>query len=272
MSRGQGQPSRGRRRGAVFPVRITEDERAALALLQQAGGPRALGPWLLWRALDGVPLPRRGCLSLPRRGSTPPARYCPGAGVLPDQEQRAIDEVLPELEPRPVGQRLILDLCAGSGAWSEPYRQAGYPVERVTLPAGDVRIYVPPPEVWGVLAAPPCQEFSGAKRGPRDFIAGMACVNACLRIVLQVRPRWWALENPANGGHLTKFLGPPRDLWEPADFGDAWTKRTAVWGDFAIPRRGPFVQPQGSAMDRPTAAARALTPPGFARAFFEANP
>lgn len=54
--------------------------------------------------------------------------------------------------------------------------------------------------------------------------------------------------------------------------GAAWTKRTALWGDFALPERGPFVRPLGSAMDRRTAAARAVTPPGFARAFFEANP
>ena len=165
---------------------------------------------------------------------------------------------------------MILDLCAGSGAWSEPYREAGYSVIRVTLPEGDVRTFVPPADVWGVLAAPPCTEFSRAKRAPRDEIAGMETVNACLRVIFMARPRWWALENPA--GHLSKYLGRPRDCFEPSEFGDPWTKRTAIWGDFEIPKRGPFVQPQGSAMDRPTAAERAITPPGFAHAFFESNP
>jgi hypothetical protein len=163
-----------------------------------------------------------------------------------------------------------LDLCAGSGAWSEPYAAAGYEVIRVTLP-DDVRTFATQADVWGVLAAPPCTEFSLAKNGqPRDFVAGMECVNACMRIVLQARPRWWALENPV--GYLGRFLGTPRDTFEPCDFGDPWTKRTALWGDFALPVRGPFVAPTGSAMDRSTAAARAVTPPGFARAFFEANP
>ena len=49
-------------------------------------------------------------------------------------------------------------------------------------------------------------------------------------------------------------------------------KATALWGEFTLPKRGPFVEPVGSAMDRPTAEERAITPDGFARAFFEANP
>jgi hypothetical protein len=165
----------------------------------------------------------------------------------------------------------VLDLCAGSGSWSQPYADAGYDVRRVTLPELDVRTYVPPEDVWGIVAAPPCNEFSLAKNGaPRNFAAGMECVNACLRIIFMARPHWWALENPT--GLLSKFLGPPADVWEPFDFGDPWTKRTAIWGDYQLPRRGPFVPPRGSAMDRSTAAERAVTPPGFARAFFEANP
>jgi hypothetical protein len=161
-------------------------------------------------------------------------------------------------------------------------------VRRVSLPEDDVRTFRPPNEtVWGILAAPPCDQFSLARNGhpykERDFVRGMACVNACLRIIQQCAPRWWALENPA--GLLSKFLGTPRDVFEPCDFGDPWTKRTAIWGDFRIPKRGPFVQPVGGGPlcalcdpeSRKTtwcsrADHRAVTPPGFARAFFEANP
>jgi len=145
---------------------------------------------------------------------------------------------------------------------------------RVTLPKHDVRTFVQKGHVWGVLAAPPCTEFSLVRNGatkPRDFVEGMACVNACLRIVLQTRPRWWALENPV--GKLSMWLGTPRDVFEPCDFGDPWTKRTAIWGDFALPRRGPFVRPiAGKLRLAQTPADRAVTPEGFARAFFEANP
>ena len=35
-------------------------------------------------------------------------------------------------------QRIILDLCGGSGSWARPYKQAGYDVRLITLPTYDV--------------------------------------------------------------------------------------------------------------------------------------
>lgn len=260
-----GQPSKGRRRGDVFSVRVTADERAELECWQkQGGGPRSLGRWLVWRALS-----IRGRAFDSWKGTTRSSGYYPSSGST------GAARVVP-----PPAERVILDLCAGTGAWSEPYFRAGYDVRCVELEVSaasfpyDVRTYVPPPNVWGVLAAPPCTEFSIARNGhpdlERDFVEGMACVNACMRIILQCKPRWWALENPT--GKLGEFLGTPRDVFEPCDFGDPWTKRTALWGDFVLPVRGPFVEPTSSAMDRASARERARTPPGFARAFFDANP
>ncbi len=140
--------------------------------------------------------------------------------------------------------------------------------------------------VWGVLSAPPCDQFSLARNGhpdsPRDLLRGLEVVSACLRVVAVSRPRWWALENPV--GLLSRFLGVAADVWEPCDFGDPWTKRTAIWGSYTLPRRGPFVPPLGGGPlclecdpGRKTswcsnAAHRARTPPGFAAAFFRANP
>lgn len=270
--------ARGGRRGSVFSVRMTDEERVRLELLRRrVGGPRAMGPWLLWSAMRCA-------------GSTSPA----GSGaVLPGPDADAIDGVLPaRARSRPRDGitraregRIILDLCGGSGAWSDPYRRAGYDVRIVTLPDCDVRTFEPPSDpVHGILAAPPCTEFSLAKNGQdRDIERGLEVVSACLRIVIACRPKWWALENPV--GLLGHYLGTPRDVFEPCDFGDPWTKRTAIWGNFEIPERGPFVKPLGGGplcsicdpkRKRLTwcgnAAHRAITPPGFARAFFEANP
>ena len=59
-----------------------------------------------------------------------------------------------------VKRPIILDLCGGSGSWSKPYVEAGYDVRLVTLPEHNVLTYQPPEDVHGVLAAPPCTEFS----------------------------------------------------------------------------------------------------------------
>lgn len=185
--------------------------------------------------------------------------------------------------------RIILDLCGGTGEWSAPYRKAGYDVRLITLPDSDVRDYIPPPNVWGVLAAPPCTEFSFAKhfhgkgKYKHDFRAGLSVVDACLRIIFTAKPKWWALENPV--GYLRKWLGEPRFIFEPYYYGDEYQKRTALWGDFRIPQpqtvedkgfvkfsmlKSHEIHPEYfGKLDR--TQRRAITPSGFAKAFFEAN-
>jgi hypothetical protein len=241
------QASRGNRRGDNFTVRWSDAERAEVESLRQAvPGPRALGPWLVWAARRGIAVSRGQC----RSSGSAAARQSPAGAAVPTPA-------------------LVLDLCGGTGAWSEPYRKAGYDVRLVTLPALDVRTYRAPSGVRGVLAAPPCSEFSGLKRGVRDFAKGLECVVACLRIVAECNPEWWALENPGSG-LLRRWLGPPRDTWQPCDFGDPWTKLTAIWGRFALPDRN-YVAPLGG-MPGETSEERAVTPRGFADAFFRANP
>lgn len=133
--------------------------------------------------------------------------------------------------------KIILDLCGGTGSWSRPYREAGYDVRVITLPEYDVRTYEPPDNVYGILAAPPCTEFSVlncvAEPRERDEDAGMEIVNACLKIIEKCNPKFWAMENPR--GYLRKYLGKPTYSFQPWYFGDAWTKATDIWGRFAPP-------------------------------------
>jgi hypothetical protein len=56
--------------------------------------------------------------------------------------------------------KIILDLCGGTGSWSKPYRNNGYDVRVITLPDYDVFDYQPPENVYGILAAPTCTHFS----------------------------------------------------------------------------------------------------------------
>lgn len=182
--------------------------------------------------------------------------------------------------------RTILDLCAGTGAWSQPYVEAGYDVRRVDLPQ-DVRLLRPTGEpIQGILAAPPCTKFcrmSMCHGRPTDaeFIEALSVVDACLRAVVIYKPRWWALENPA--GYLREWLDEPRLRFDPWQYGDPWTKRTWIWGDFMLPAEVPLPElaprslvkqhtPEGQRALVHNARDAARTPPGFARAFFEANP
>lgn len=178
---------------------------------------------------------------------------------------------------------IILDLCGGTGAWSKPYKDAGYDVRVITLPEHDVRLYQPPDSVYGVLAAPPCTHLSrsGARwwklKGDGKLLDAMAVVDACLRIIATTDPAWWALENPI--GRISRYLGQPRLKFDPYCYGDPWTKRTWVWGRFNIPKekrvepvegdRTSSIGPTKSYFDG--SARRSITPPGFAQAFFEAN-
>ena len=181
-------------------------------------------------------------------------------------------------------RRLILDLCAGSRSWSEPYARAGYDVWAIDVKDGeDVRLVQLANEyVWGILAAPPCTVLaSSGARWPRsddDMREGLSVVDACIRIIHVANPQWWALENPI--GRLPRWLGTPTMYFQPWEYGDPWTKRTALWGKFTAPARCP-VEPDprgfpgwrnlGGKSER-TKALRSITPPGFAQAFFEANP
>jgi len=225
--------------------------------------------------------------------------------------------------------KIILDLCGGTGAWSRPYLEAGYIVHVLTLPQYDVtNVYMGPsnlpgfdgaqiiafrgtdPEIgdiafrsdqiYGVLAAPPCTEFSLAKNGsgkPRDLAAGMEVVEACERIIrhcqLHGNLKFWALENPV--GLLRKFMGRPQFTFQQWQYSAIAVKPTDIWGWFNHPTPTVKTRPEGIvkrygsgkvntfawAPPKPPswldttgltrADLRSITPEGFAKAFFKAN-
>jgi hypothetical protein len=222
--------------------------------------------------------------------------------------------------------KIILDLCGGTGSWSLPYKENGYEVINVTLPEYDVRTYeLPNKPIYGILAAPPCTMFSDARtkaKTPRDLRGGMETVLACLNLIYEAQYRtkddqqkysplkFWALENPWYG-KLKWFLGKPAFVFDPWEFGDAYKKRTALWGYFNEPTKShknqedvltkeqiekhktnsqklPSMAREADSMvkldklksheihpeyykkfDRKTR--RAITPRGFAEAFYKAN-
>lgn len=181
--------------------------------------------------------------------------------------------------------RTILSLYDYSGVWSEPYRAHGYHVIQMDIKHGqDVRLFEPPGvPVWGILAAPPCTDLavSGAlhweRKGEEALLNALALVDAVIRIAAVTRPQWWAIENPV--GRISRYLGAPRLWFDPCDYGDPYTKKTGLWGDFNanLPKRpveptlgNSHIMALGPSPKRQEL--RSITPRGFAWAFFEANP
>ena len=175
---------------------------------------------------------------------------------------------------------MILDLCGGTGSWSQPYRAAGYDVEIVdpVHDGRDVRLltYRRFP-VHGILAAPPCTVWSYARNRypPTDAekLASLSVVDACVRIITVQRPAWWALENPRN--KLRRYLGPARLEFYQWEYGDPGHKPTCIWGDFTPPLKQPKPRTKPSTFrtkQENASPGDAVTPAGFARAFFQANP
>ena len=181
-------------------------------------------------------------------------------------------------------EKVIYSLCDYSEEWPKPYQENGYIVRCFDTKNGfDVRLLqVPGEQVYGVLAAPPCTVFAGsgakwkALRPISEVLEGLSVVDACLRFIYAVKPVFWALENPI--GWLKDYIGDYKIRFNPCDYGDPYTKETCLWGEFNTPIKNPVEPTQGSKIhlcyggrSERTKTLRSITPPGFARAFYEAN-
>jgi len=198
--------------------------------------------------------------------------------------------------------KTILSLFDFSGNWSSPYEENGWFVIRFDLKYFmDIMVlntdYIyeyffdnaPNGTIDAILAAPPCTDFasSGAQYWPEKDRDGrtaysLELVRQVLRVVDLCEPDFWALENPV--GRLPKLLpeiGKPK-YFQPFWYGDPYTKKTGLWGNFQMPGPTKMVEPirycgQGSwtqklgGKSEKTKELRSITPMGFAQAFFEKN-
>ena len=199
--------------------------------------------------------------------------------------------------------KIILSLFDWSGHWCKYYREAGYEVYQVDIKHDidilslDVeRDILPLGKIHGILAAPPCTDFSGsgaqywkAKDADGRTYSSLCLVHKTLEIIKATNPVWWALENPV--GRLPKLIPELGAPWyfNPNQFagwleGEAsererYTKKTGLWGVYSRPEKrelsvSPGCNPimsLGGKSER-TKELRSMTPLGFAKAFFVANP
>lgn len=137
--------------------------------------------------------------------------------------------------------RLIISLCDYSGNWPKPYADAGYRVQCYDLKkTGDIRLleHITSP-IHGLLAAPPCTEFTNsgaqywkAKDADGRTLAGLSIVDACLRLVaLHPELAFWALENPV--GRLGRWLGGWRHGFDPCDYAGYVFEENLDWLNIA---------------------------------------
>lgn len=142
----------------------------------------------------------------------------------------------------------ILDLFAGRGGFSRAFRERGHEVYTVDLDlvfqptvVADVRdlrwpVLDLPAEIDAILASPPCQKFSVAAIGrywkdgvPQpEVVEAIGLVATTLRLIAEIRPRFWVMENPT--GMLRNVIGPPRERVFLCAFGAKWKKPTDLWG------------------------------------------
>lgn len=146
---------------------------------------------------------------------------------------------------------------------------------------------------YGLIAAPPCTEFavSGARWWeakskeplPQDedwskLEYATAYVMIILHLVDLYKPKFWVLENPVGRiESICPEIKPFRNyVFDPCDFGDPYTKKTILWGEFnpnlvktpvAVTRKN-YIRDLGS---KNRGSVGSITPPGFSRAFFNAN-
>lgn len=214
--------------------------------------------------------------------------------------------------PKPI----LLSLFDFTGTWAKPYIDAGWRVllwdkeiEGCIL-EGFSNLYTYLDEILhnnrldGLLAAPPCTDTSGSgarwwpekdsgvrwwdgiEPGDRERIyfdssteMSITLIRAVLVLVDWYKPKFWALEQPVGRAEkLVPELKPFRKmLFNPCDYGDPYTKKTILWGEFNtdLPRT-PVEPTEGSKMHKippgkNRKAIRSATPLGFAKAFYKAN-
>ena len=152
--------------------------------------------------------------------------------------------------------RLCVDLCSGLGGFSQAFVDAGWEVVTVDVEPkfkptiiedvrkltvarlseatrlGDLKAY----GKVIMLMSPPCQFLSRApglgavRKGTAEAVEIVA---GCLRLVEEIQPAGFLLENPF-GSYLRFFIGRPNFHVRLGGFGYKTVKPTAFWGNINI--------------------------------------
>lgn len=211
-----------------------------------------------------------------------------GDFLTPEQARKQIekwkDNAIAQGKTGQNSDKVVLSLFDLTGAWSEPWVEAGYQVYRFDIQdqwtmrdettgeevnLGDIRNFnvqyfvdlfgnFDGAEVYAILAACPCTDFAAsgarhfkAKDASGQTMGSVELVEQTLTTIEYFKPSIWALENPV--GRIEKLTGLPpwRLSFDPYMFGDPYTKKTLLWGRFNPDLPVAPVEPtEGSKMHR----------------------
>jgi hypothetical protein len=146
----------------------------------------------------------------------------------------------------------------------------------------DMREWLPPrSDIAFAAFFPPCTDVavSGARwfkdKGIGALIKALKLFEVSIKLAEWINAPYF-IENPVST--VSTYWRKPDYTFNPCDYGDPYTKKTCLWtgGGFVMPMKNKVEPVEGSKMWLlPPSSARAdlrsQTPPGFAKAVFEAN-
>ncbi len=198
------------------------------------------------------------------------------------------------------GRQIMLSFFDVSTIMARPWAEAGYVCYCIDLqhPRGetrddnnpniirvgaDIHHWLPPRDKDVVFAAffPPCTDLavSGARwfrdKGIGKLVDAVALFKRSVELA-ELMKCPYLLENPVST--ISKYWRPPDHTFHPNDYGDPYLKKTCLWtgGGFIMPKKRPVEPTEGMKLywlppSPERANLRSATPPGFARAVFNAN-
>lgn len=180
---------------------------------------------------------------------------------------------------------MIYSLCDLTETMLEPWKDAGFETTAYDLQTGtDILDITDLPDAQMVFAFPPCDDLSvsGARwmqgKGLVSLARSILLVGHCAALA-EASGAPWVLENPVST--LSTYWRKPDARFDPWMYGDPYFKATCLWygNDFKMPLPISGTPPPGTSKTHILHQApgperknvRSATPPGFARAVFDAN-
>lgn len=194
--------------------------------------------------------------------------------------------------------KIVVSLFDRTTVMVRPWAEAGYTCYCVDIqhPEGEHRdeniirvganilsYKLPDAPIKFVAAFPPCTHMatSGARwfkdKGLDALIESLILFNAAIKLC-EVSEAAYMIENPVST--ISTYYREPDHTFHPWQWGDLWRKKTCLWtgNGFVMPKPTYKREPEGvtdmihdMAPSPDRGDLRAITPPGFARAVYEAN-